>query len=473
MRKLKLNKWSDYKINMELNRYFFKDFIINNLDCLKTKPLYISCLILLTICALFKTYIFVFIIPLLGLYIYNGLAIKSVVNKVKVKRTFSKKSKEENSEIVHYSIENSFNYSFSNFSITDVFQGHKYVRDVEQTVLFSASLRARSKTSHDKAFKLNNGMGKKYFGPMEINLTDQMGINEVSLVYPPDQFMDIYPKVNPTIAPKTKANDYSVQYGLFDSFKKGDNVNFYCTREYQPGDNVKKINWKLSLKSQSLIINEFENNTNSNINIIILDDQRLHLGAGRNSSLEYCKDLSLSLCHQHINSNNSIAMFGHSIHTNYNSGRNHLINIELKTTSLELTQFPKFDLYHKSNKVPAEIVKHESRIKKTIYEDSNTYIFTGLIPGKLWDFYLNLICNIKRKTMNTHLIVIDGIDSLLSESNQQDEKWLAHIKVLVPNEIDSLRVLCRSKGIKLSILTIGKPRHYRQKVKTAYATTTR
>lgn len=473
MRKVKKNTWSSYKINMELNRYFFKDFVLNNLDFLKTKPLYISSLILLATLALFKTYIIVYIIPFLGLYIYNTIAIKSVLKGLTVRREFPKRSKEENIETIQYSIKNIINYSISNFSLTDFFQGYKYTTNNEQNILFTQNLNALSKISKENEFKLNNGMGKKYFGPMEIGFTDPMGINEVSITSPSNQFMEIFPKIIPTIAPKTKANDYSVQYGLFDSLKKGDNVNFYCTREYQPGDNVKKINWKLSLKSQNLIVNEFENNTNSNINIVILDDQRLHLGAGRNSSLEYCKDLALSLCHQHINSNDSISMFGHSIHTKYNSGRKHLINIELKTTALELTQFPKFDLYHKSNKIPAEITKLESRIKKEIFDDSNTYIFTGLIPGKLWDYYFNLICNLKAKSMNTHLIVIDGIDSLINESNKQDEKWLAHIKALVPAEIKSIKELCRSKGIKLSILKIGKVRNYKKKVKTAYANTTR
>lgn len=468
MKKTQIDRWGDYDFKLLGHRSFFKGIILNNFAFYHPKPLFILTCLFMIFAGFFNTSAYALLIPFIILFYYHYFSLKKLTRGIKLKRKANEKSQEERSEKVIYEFSNPYAFDYSNFIIRDQFSGEAKKHTVSDYTQYRDTLHKyyRFKSTHH--FNLNNGMGKKQFGPVVTLLTDSMGLHRLKLVDETAEAMDVYPKVYATKAPETLPNELSIQYGLFDSVKRGENVNFFKTREYRPGDSINKINWKLSQKTNKIIINEFENNSNSNINIILIDDQRLHAGEGGSSTFEYCKDIVLSLCHEHIRSNNSIGFFSHQKFIQALTGRSHLVSLEIYMAGMELQNYPAHELYHKNTKVPVEVQKLEKSLKHLIKDESNTYIVTGFIPGKLWDYYHHLFKEVSRQSRQTHLVVVDALDELKSKTHTFDHTWITKIMTMMPEAERRLKDMCKRNNIHLTMTSINSKVKGKQRVKYAY-----
>jgi len=468
MRKTSLNSFKDYPFQFEFKLRFISGLISANVLFLYPKPIILVTLFILFVLSLLNTLVFNFFIPLLGIYLYNYHSIKKIKNGIKIKRNYNPKSKEENEERVTYHISNPYSLNFSNLFIKDQFNGEKIVPTKNSTLFYKNELKQNHREVIKKDYKLNNGMGKKQFGPMSMILSDPLGINQLKIVHDDESYLEVFPKIYPTKAPMTTPFEHSIEYGLFDSITRGENVNFYKTREYQPGDSINKINWKLSLKDNTIIVNEYENNSNSKVNIILFDDQRLHVGDGADSSFEYCKDIALSLCQHHISSNDSIGLFCHQKYLKPMSGKSHLLALEIFAAGLKLKEFPVYSLYHKTTKIPTEVIEFENRLKHLIDKESNTYIITSIMPGKLWKYYFQLIRSVAMRSKTTHLTLVDGLGHILSKSHKDDQNWMAQIHASVPKEIEELKIFSEKNNITLSVVKVDARTSEPMRVRNAF-----
>lgn len=468
MKRSEIDKWGDYDFTWLGHGSFFLGLLLNNFAFYHPKPLFVVTCGIIILVGFFNSSAFALVLPLVILFFYHYVSLKKLTRGIKLKRKAANKSQEEKSEKVIYEFSNPYDFDYSNFIVKDQFTGQAKQHTVADYTNYWDTLKKHTRFKSTHLFFLNNGMGKKYFGPAITILTDSMGLHRLKIVDERVEDVDVYPKVYATRAPKTLPNELSIQYGLFDSVKRGENVNFYKTREYRPGDSINKINWKLSQKSHKTIINEFENNSNSNINIILIDDQRLHAGEGGSSTFEYCKDIVLSLCHEHIRSNNTIGFFSHQKFIKALTGRNHLVSLEIYMAGMELKEYPTHELYHKATKVPDEVIKLEKSLKHLIKEESNTYIVTGFIPGKLWDYYLSLIKTVARESRQTHLVVVDALNELRRKTHSMDHTWIARIMEMMPGAQAQLKQICKSHNIYLTQTSIDSRLKGKERVKNAY-----
>lgn len=132
--------------------------------------------------------------------------------------------------------------------------------------------------------------GEQKLGPLTVTVKDRLGFNAEErvvpnsltdlLVYPP--YADIR-KIEAMGAKRAAGR----QFGSHRSRHKGIGSEFYGMREYQFGDEFRKIDWKASARMQKLIVREFE--TEKNISIIIALDTSESMGAGaiENTKFEY------------------------------------------------------------------------------------------------------------------------------------------------------------------------------------------
>lgn len=85
-------------------------------------------------------------------------------------------------------------------------------------------------------------------------------------------------------------------------------VDFHSIREYQPGDDLRRIHWKTTARLNRFSIMEFEQNFSTNL-LLLLDAQRgLHVGVGPQSTFEYGVKLAASLARHELERGNAVGL---------------------------------------------------------------------------------------------------------------------------------------------------------------------
>lgn len=159
--------------------------------------------------------------------------------------------------------------------------------------------------------------GEQMLGPLVVTLRDRLGFNaeervvpnsiDKLLIYPP--YADIR-KIEAMGAKRAAGR----QFGMHRSRHKGIGSEFYGMREYQYGDEFRKIDWKASARSGQMelghfVVREFE--TEKNINVIIIMDSSESMGAGslENTKYEYSVRAAMLLAKLALEHRDSVGLF--------------------------------------------------------------------------------------------------------------------------------------------------------------------
>ena len=473
MKKVSLDKFFDYKITGHRYkvprivswRYFFH----NNINFLYPKPLFIISLVLVFTASIFNDSALKLGLALLSVYIYQGICARKLKSNLKIRRKNVPKSKEGRFEDFGMAVENPNAYPFFNLLILDHIEANQRSSDNLSSHLFIKKLEPQQKTIHSNILEMNNGMGIKKVGPFIALVTDELGLNRLTYINDTITEIKIYPLVLPTKRPKLLPDLQDLTFGEFDTFKKGNNINFYSTKEYQEGDNVNRINWKLSLKSNQLIVNEFENNTNVKVQAVLNNDERLHFGEGNLSSFEYCKDLLLSLFYANVRSNNNLGVITHQKVIKPQVGKKHLTAMELFIANCQLEESDKASVYSKRTTVFNDINYFHKKIEFNVDEESNLYFFTGFIPGKFWDAHFNRLKILRKKVKHLHLIIVYGFEEMIPKVSEVEKSWLTKINVQATQEIPQIIANAKKEGIACSVIKINQKIKYPSLIKEGFS----
>lgn len=467
--KIKLDKVSDYKIHWSFSKREILNLLLNNTQALYPKKLLFVMTILLVVLSLFKVDALAILIPVLMAYFHVYLSSRKIERSMKIKRSFSKKSKENKNELVSYDFIGDFRINLSNLVLIDFFTGETSKRgEISKRILYLNQNDLKSLKSIKESFHLNNGMGRHSFGPFNFIGTDLLGFNLIKCSNSRTEEIIVYPHVYNLAVPKTKSDDYSSHFGLFDAKSRGDSINFFSTREYREGDPIKHINWKLSLKTNIPIVNEFENNTNSKIDILLLNDERVHVGFGHLSTFEASKDLTLSILKKHIHSNNSISLKTFDKNFKAKTGLRHLKAIERFVTDLNPLEFSRESLYSKKVN-PLEVAKLFKEMRKNITDQSHLFLISGLVPGRLIDIYLDELIKISKHVKVTHLVLTYvGLD-FLKKVPEGDKVWVSKVLEQYPETIEKIKIKARRSNLKLSFVELNSKTQYKYILKDTFA----
>ena len=85
--------------------------------------------------------------------------------------------------------------------------------------------------------------------------------------------------------------------GLHRSPMLGMSVDFAEHRAYMPGDDVRRIDWRLFARTDRLYVKEFEADTNANLHLLLDVSRSMDYGSGSVTKLEYAKFLAASLAY--------------------------------------------------------------------------------------------------------------------------------------------------------------------------------
>ena len=85
--------------------------------------------------------------------------------------------------------------------------------------------------------------------------------------------------------------------GLHRSPMLGMSVDFAEHRAYMPGDDVRRIDWRLFARTDRYYVKEFEADTNANLHLLLDVSRSMDYGSGAVSKLDYAKFLAASLAY--------------------------------------------------------------------------------------------------------------------------------------------------------------------------------
>lgn len=462
MRKITTDKWSDYPLKFSLN---FRNFFILNSRFFHPKPLFILSLWFFGLASILSLKLLKIFIPLLILYFYQKLTIKRSLKNFRIKKNIPPKSKEEKAEEFIYQVDNPNPFEYFNFSLIERNETSSSQRNL---TAFYPKLEAHQSKRIHHLVPMDNGMGNKSVGPIAAVFTDSLGINRVTYVDDSKNLVKIFPKVHPTIKPPMLPDQKSMTFGNFDSHQKGNNVNFYSTREYVQGDNTNHINWKLSLKSSQIIVNQFESNVNAQFYTVILDDERLHYGDGRFSSLEYCKDLILSLLHTQVKSNNEMGLFSSQKFIKAKSGQSHLNALEIYIATLQLAKIQENRSYTKKTIDKKKIEDVFRKLNFFIPREANLYLFAGFVPGPVLEVYLHNIVQLSPKFEKVHLVLTYGMSHLKENLSKDDQIWLGKMEAEAKKMSPEIISLCKKNNIQISLVEMNSKFKYEHTVKQGF-----
>ena len=85
--------------------------------------------------------------------------------------------------------------------------------------------------------------------------------------------------------------------GLHRSPMLGMSVDFAEHRSYMPGDDVRRIDWRLFARTDRLYVKEFEADTNTNLHLLLDVSGSMSFGSGDITKLDYARFLAASLAY--------------------------------------------------------------------------------------------------------------------------------------------------------------------------------
>lgn len=148
-----------------------------------------------------------------------------------------------------------------------------------------------------------------------------------------------------------KKNASEVNQGEQKSQKSGQGMIFKDHKEYIPGDDIRKIDWKAYARTKDFYVKRFEEERRLNIHILL--DRSSSMDYGNQNKYEFAAKLGLGVAKMSLNTNDrySFSVFSETL-TNLSSGRRNTNVTEL------------IDILNDMPKTP------ESKIEKSITEYS-------------------------------------------------------------------------------------------------------
>jgi len=172
--------------------------------------------------------------------------------------------------------------------------------------------------------------GRYVLGPLLLQTTDVMGFHESKKWIASRTELSIMPQIEKLGVIALRARRVGQWPGLVPSRRIGSGTEFFELRPYEPGDELRRINWKASAKAGSLITNEPEGERVTDV-LVVVD-----VSEGTLSKLfdfdvpEFELSLAASLCSQLISQGNRVGLSVYSAARTWvdpGFGKRHLLRL--------------------------------------------------------------------------------------------------------------------------------------------------
>jgi uncharacterized protein (DUF58 family) len=98
------------------------------------------------------------------------------------------------------------------------------------------------------------------------------------------------------------------QAGQHRSPHRGSSVEFQQHREYVPGDELKRIDWKVFAKSERLVVKEFVEETNLALHLLVDGSESMGYGSKRWSKFDYARWCAAAMAHLTLSNRDTVGL---------------------------------------------------------------------------------------------------------------------------------------------------------------------
>lgn len=267
--------------------------------------------------------------------IYSFLRARNLAAGLQIKRIVGPKGREKEELEIHYEVSNGSGFFLPAFSFRQKFDG---IQEGSFMVNAKAGIDPQTRKQLTVKVLLNAGMGIKQIGDFTVHVHDELSLFPYRVDFSGIEEVEVHPLIQETPLLLKSISPDSTEFGFYDVQKKGDSNLFIGTREYRHGDPIKSVNWKLSRKTQKLIVNEFEKNTNTYITLLLDLELNSQVGIGATSTWEAAKDLALSIAANEIRLRNYIQVLAQDIYIPFGTGEAQMVSMERHFTYHELSR---------------------------------------------------------------------------------------------------------------------------------------
>ncbi len=96
--------------------------------------------------------------------------------------------------------------------------------------------------------------------------------------------------------------------GTVRARRAGEGIEFFGTREYVPGDNLRRLDWKAYARLGRLVVNEYEEERASHVTVVLDARERANRYRGENSLFDYSVRAAAALCHYFLQNGNRVGL---------------------------------------------------------------------------------------------------------------------------------------------------------------------
>lgn len=141
--------------------------------------------------------------------------------------------------------------------------------------------------------------GHKKVGPLRVTLRDPLGLLEVVWDEGDAAEVRVLPRAKPIGRFKPAAKNPEPGLGVHSVSKPGDGMEFFALRDYQPGDNVRRINWKASARSSKTVVNQVTRDSYARCVVFLDVREKEGIGPGMRAAIVSSGRIAAAVLNHH------------------------------------------------------------------------------------------------------------------------------------------------------------------------------
>lgn len=123
--------------------------------------------------------------------------------------------------------------------------------------------------------------GTAKLGPLTLDVLDPLGLTRETRRLAGVETIRVWPRSEDLRDTPLRSKFQHIVTGTHPVRKPGSSLEFYRIREYMPGDKMKDVNWKASIRERELLVNEYEHESRGELNLFVDNRRASHIGTRR------------------------------------------------------------------------------------------------------------------------------------------------------------------------------------------------
>ena len=172
--------------------------------------------------------------------------------------------------------------------------------------------------------------GRYNIGPQAVYFFDPLNLFFLKQVFGSSSELYVYPKIFRIQKFPLLTKGTVPWFGIDTSHVSGDDDEFFGTREYRPGDPVKRIHWFSSARQNKLIVKQYQRQSFFRATLLFTLNRNENFGEGKEKVEEYIVKIAASLAKYLLGKGCALEIIAHTgeaVHIPSNKGGEHLEGI--------------------------------------------------------------------------------------------------------------------------------------------------